>query len=52
MAPIPEAQSVQEEIKNVIQDLLQVMAQVSNYDSAGRPSRDALAADLYVMPNP
>jgi mediator of RNA polymerase II transcription subunit 10 len=32
----------------VIQDLFQILAQVSNYDSAGRPSREALAQDLYV----
>ena len=38
-----------ESVKNVIQDLFQVMAQVSNYDSAGRASREALASDLQTL---
>lgn len=41
-----------ENVKNVIQDLFQILAQISNYDSAGRPSRDALAQDLSVFPFP
>ncbi|KAK0645855.1 mediator complex, subunit Med10 [Cercophora newfieldiana] len=50
MAPVNQDLPVlQENIKNVIQDLLQILAQTSNYDSAGRPSRDALASDLTTL---
>ncbi|GAB1320080.1 RNA polymerase II mediator complex subunit [Madurella fahalii] len=50
MAPVnTDLQSVQENVKNVIQDLFQILAQVSNYDSAGRPSREALAQDLQSL---
>ncbi|KAL2156559.1 hypothetical protein VTH82DRAFT_1304 [Thermothelomyces myriococcoides] len=50
MAPInPDLQNVQEDIKNVIQDLFQVMVQVSNYDAAGRPTRDVLAQDIQTL---
>ncbi|KAK3332537.1 putative mediator of RNA polymerase II transcription subunit [Cercophora scortea] len=50
MAPVtPGHLEVQENVKNVIQDLFQVMAQVSNYDSAGRPSKEALANDLQTL---
>lgn len=42
-----------EDIKNVIQDFYQILVQVSNYDAAGRPTRDALAQDLSApSPNP
>jgi hypothetical protein len=51
MAPInPDLQSTQEDIKNVIQDLFQILAQVANYDSTSRPSREALAQDMYAAP--
>ncbi|KAH6624216.1 mediator of RNA polymerase II transcription subunit 10 [Chaetomium sp. MPI-SDFR-AT-0129] len=50
MAPInPDLQNVQEDIKNVIQDLYQVMVQVSNYDGAGRPTRDVLSQDIQTL---
>ncbi|KAL2022547.1 hypothetical protein VTK56DRAFT_5154 [Thermocarpiscus australiensis] len=50
MAPVTtDLQTVQESIQNVIQDLFQILAQVSNYDSAGRPSREALAQDLQSL---
>ncbi|KAK0621167.1 mediator of RNA polymerase II transcription subunit 10 [Bombardia bombarda] len=50
MAPVTsDHQEVQENVKNVIHDLFQVMAQVSNYDSAGRSSREALANDLQTL---
>jgi hypothetical protein len=42
--------SLAEEVKNVIQDLFQILVQVSNYDAFGRPTRDALAQDLYAPP--
>ncbi len=31
---------------NVIQDLYQVMVQVTNYDQAGRPSKEVIADQL------
>ncbi|KAK4155185.1 transcription factor subunit Med10 of mediator complex-domain-containing protein [Chaetomidium leptoderma] len=51
MAPInPDLQNVQEDIKNVIQDLFQVLVQVSNYDTTpGRPTRDALVQDFQTL---
>jgi mediator of RNA polymerase II transcription subunit 10 len=35
-----------EKVKDVIQDLFQVMVQVSTYDTAGRPSKEVLANEL------
>ncbi|KAL2262175.1 hypothetical protein VTK26DRAFT_2249 [Humicola hyalothermophila] len=50
MAPVnTDLQATQESIKNVIQDLFQILAQIANYDSAGRPSREALAQDLQTL---
>ncbi|KAL1839747.1 hypothetical protein VTJ49DRAFT_1213 [Mycothermus thermophilus] len=37
------------DIKNVIQDLFQVLVQVSNYDAFGRSTRDALAQDFQTL---
>ncbi|ESZ98053.1 S-adenosylmethionine-dependent methyltransferase-like protein [Sclerotinia borealis F-4128] len=39
--PLPAAQ-----IKNVIQDLYEIMVQVNNYDNAGRPTRETLEKSL------
>jgi hypothetical protein len=41
-----------EQIKDIIQDLFQVMVQTSNYDSAGKSSREVLSTELYVRPFP
>ncbi|KAK4212424.1 mediator complex, subunit Med10, partial [Rhypophila decipiens] len=50
MAPVnTQLNNVQENVKNVIHDLFQVMTQVSHYDSAGRPSRESLAQDLQTL---
>ncbi|KAK3905096.1 mediator complex, subunit Med10 [Staphylotrichum tortipilum] len=50
MAPInPDLENVQEGVKNVIQDLFQVLVQVSNYDSTSRPTRDGLAQDFNTL---
>ncbi|KAK4448612.1 mediator complex, subunit Med10, partial [Podospora aff. communis PSN243] len=50
MAPVnQDLPELQENIKNVIQDLLSILTQTSNYDSQGRPSRDALAQDLRTL---
>jgi mediator of RNA polymerase II transcription subunit 10 len=40
-----------EQLKDVIQDLYQVMVQVSTYDSMGRPSKDVLSNELYEKKN-
>ncbi|KAN0114892.1 Transcription factor subunit Med10 of Mediator complex domain containing protein [Hyaloscypha variabilis] len=45
MAPVSQADShdvVEKQLKDVIQDLYQLMIQVNSYDLAGRPSRDVL----------
>lgn len=39
-----------DQVKDIIQDLFQVMVQVSAYDSAGRPSKEVLANELYAFP--
>ncbi|KAK4240573.1 mediator complex, subunit Med10 [Achaetomium macrosporum] len=50
MAPItPDLRNTQEDIKNVIQDLFQILVQVSNYDSGGRSSREPLAQDILAL---
>ncbi|KAK4106182.1 hypothetical protein N658DRAFT_460504 [Parathielavia hyrcaniae] len=50
MAPInSDLQNVQEDVKNVIQDLFQILVQVSNYDALGRSTRDALAQDFQTL---
>ncbi|KAK5663882.1 hypothetical protein OQA88_89 [Cercophora sp. LCS_1] len=50
MAPVTDdPQQLQENVKNVIQDLLTLLVQISSYDSLGRPSREALATDLQTL---
>jgi len=39
---IAKLTQIQEQLKDVIQDLYQLMVQVNSYDLAGRPSRDVL----------
>ncbi|KAK0718398.1 mediator complex, subunit Med10, partial [Lasiosphaeria miniovina] len=36
-------------INHILADVFQVMAQTQNYDSGGRPSREALAQDLQSL---
>lgn len=36
-----------EQLKDVVQDLYQIMVQVSSYDSAGRASKDVLSNEMY-----
>lgn len=38
-----------EKLKDIIQDLYQVMVQTSSYDAMGRPSRDVLAAETKTL---
>ncbi|PBP22706.1 transcription factor subunit Med10 [Diplocarpon rosae] len=44
MAPVSPADHdvVERQIKEVIQDLFQIMVQVNSYDQAGKPSKDVL----------
>ncbi|OIW33000.1 hypothetical protein CONLIGDRAFT_710993 [Coniochaeta ligniaria NRRL 30616] len=51
MAPIdkPDHNLVEQQIKDVIQDLFQVMVQVSTYDQAGKPSREVLSSELSTL---
>ncbi|KAG6201392.1 hypothetical protein E4U50_006731 [Claviceps purpurea] len=40
-----------EQLKDVIQDLYQIMIQVATYDTTGRPGRDVLSEELYENPH-
>ncbi|KAI9645942.1 RNA polymerase II mediator complex subunit [Ciborinia camelliae] len=53
MAPVNSADHnvVTTQIKNVIQDLYEIMVQVHNYDNAGRPSRETLEKSLLQLSN-
>ena len=42
----PMLRNPSEQVKDVIQDLFQVMVQVSTYDAAGRPSKEVLSSEL------
>ncbi|PQE33057.1 hypothetical protein CJF32_00011186 [Rutstroemia sp. NJR-2017a WRK4] len=48
MAPVNNADhnAVEHSIKNVIQDLYEILVQISSYDISGRPSRDILEASI------
>ena len=35
-----------EQLKDVLQDLYQIMIQVNNYDNAGRPTKDVLEGNM------
>lgn len=39
---------IPEQLKDIIQDLYQIMVQVSTYDSMGRPSKDVLSNEMCV----
>ncbi|KAF4975037.1 hypothetical protein FZEAL_8129, partial [Fusarium zealandicum] len=45
MAPVDRADHnvVEQQLKDIIQDLYQIMVQVSTYDSMGRSSREVLS---------
>ncbi|PMD23988.1 hypothetical protein NA56DRAFT_22963 [Hyaloscypha hepaticicola] len=48
MAPVSQADHdlVEKQLKDVIQDLYQLMVQVNAYDLAGRPTRDVLESSV------
>ncbi|KAG9257238.1 transcription factor subunit Med10 of mediator complex-domain-containing protein [Emericellopsis atlantica] len=48
MAPVDRAQQtvVEQQLQNIIQDLYEIMVQVTNYDTTPRPTRDVLADQI------
>ena len=44
-----DAKLFSEQIKDIIQDLYQIMVQVNSFDLAGRPSKEVLEAGMYVL---
>ncbi|TWU75804.1 RNA polymerase II mediator complex subunit [Metarhizium rileyi] len=48
MAPVDRLDHdvLEQQLKDIIQDLYQVMVQVSTYDTTGRPSRDVLSNEI------
>ncbi|PHH68909.1 hypothetical protein CDD82_190 [Ophiocordyceps australis] len=51
MAPLEHMahDQVEQQLKDVIQDLYQIMVQVSTYDAAGRPSREVLSNEIKTL---
>ncbi|KAK2066594.1 hypothetical protein P8C59_000399 [Phyllachora maydis] len=50
MAPVnANINAVEQNVQDVIQSLFQMMVQVSNYDSAGKPSREVLANEMQKL---
>ncbi|KAJ4145262.1 hypothetical protein LMH87_004117 [Akanthomyces muscarius] len=52
MAPIDnkiDHDAVEQQLKDIIQDLYQIMVQVSTYDSMGRPSKDVLSNEVKTL---
>ncbi|CEJ81969.1 Putative Transcription factor subunit Med10 [[Torrubiella] hemipterigena] len=51
MAPVQrfDHDGIEQQVKDVIQDLYQVMVQVSSYDSVGKPSKDVLANEIQTL---
>ncbi|KAM0346500.1 hypothetical protein ACHAPU_005565 [Fusarium lateritium] len=51
MAPVDRVDhnALEQQLKDIIQDLYQVMVQVSTYDSVGRSSREVLINEMYIL---
>ncbi|ATY63782.1 mediator of RNA polymerase II transcription subunit 10 [Cordyceps militaris CM01] len=52
MAPIDskvDHDGIEQQLKDIIQDLYQVMVQVSTYDSMGRPSKEVLSNEIKTL---
>ncbi|KAF5129678.1 Mediator of RNA polymerase II transcription subunit 10 [Metarhizium anisopliae] len=51
MAPVDRLDQdvLEQQLKDVIQDLYQIMVQVSTYDTTGRPSRDVLSNEMKTL---
>ncbi|KAG5984758.1 hypothetical protein E4U55_003270 [Claviceps digitariae] len=45
----PDHDGLEQQLKDVIQDLYQIMVQVSTYDSTGRSSRDVLSNEVRTL---
>ncbi|KAK2608774.1 RNA polymerase II mediator complex subunit [Conoideocrella luteorostrata] len=55
MAPVDRTDhdGLEQQLKDIIQDLYQVMVQVSTYDTTGRSSREVLSNEMFVIhPSP
>ncbi|KAF5021614.1 hypothetical protein F66182_6342, partial [Fusarium sp. NRRL 66182] len=52
MAPVDRVDhnALEQQLKDIIQDLYQIMVQVSTYDSVGRSSREVLTNEMYMPP--
>ncbi|RSL99746.1 hypothetical protein CEP52_009558 [Fusarium oligoseptatum] len=53
MAPVDRVDHnvLEQELKDVIQDLYQIMVQIATYDSVGRPSKEVLSNEMYESPH-
>ncbi|KAK5989913.1 Mediator of RNA polymerase II transcription subunit 10 [Cladobotryum mycophilum] len=51
MAPVDriDHDGIEQQLKDIIQDLYQIMVQVSTYDSMGRSSRDVLSNEVKTL---
>jgi mediator of RNA polymerase II transcription subunit 10 len=51
MAPVDRVDhnALEQQLKDIIQDLYQIMVQVSTYDSMGRPSREVLTGGVKTL---
>ncbi|KHN99659.1 Mediator complex, subunit Med10 [Metarhizium album ARSEF 1941] len=51
MAPVDRLDHdvLEQQLKDIIQDLYQIMVQVSTYDTTGRPSRDVLSNEIKTL---
>ncbi|KAI6783925.1 Mediator of RNA polymerase II transcription subunit 10 [Emericellopsis cladophorae] len=51
MAPVDRDQQtvVEQQLQNIIQDLYEIMVQVTNYDTTPRPTRDVLADQIKYL---
>ncbi|KAG5921909.1 hypothetical protein E4U42_005668 [Claviceps africana] len=45
----PDHDGLEQQLKDVIQDLYQVMVQVSTYDTTGRPTREVLSNEVKTL---
>ncbi|RMJ15303.1 hypothetical protein CDV36_005021 [Fusarium kuroshium] len=51
MAPVDRVDHnvLEQELKDVIQDLYQIMVQIATYDSVGRPSKEVLSNEIKTL---
>ncbi|PHH90590.1 hypothetical protein CDD83_3234 [Cordyceps sp. RAO-2017] len=51
MAPVDRMshEELEQQLKDIIQDLYQIMVQVTTYDATGRPSREVLSSEFTTL---